>query len=91
VTVEHDAEHSRFVVRLPEGEAELLYAPFSDDVLDLQHTEVPPSGQGHGVADALIRAALAYARAQGMRVIATCPYVQAWLRRHPSERPGSHS
>jgi uncharacterized protein len=91
VTVEHDPEHSRFVVRLPGGEAELLYAPFGDDVLDLQHTEVPPSGQGKGVADALIRAALAYAREHGMRVMATCPYVQSWLRRHPGERPASHS
>jgi uncharacterized protein len=91
VTVEHDPEHSRFVVRLADGEAELLYAPFGDDVLDLQHTEVPPSGQGKGVADALIRAALAYAREHGMRVMATCPYVQSWLRRHPAERPASHS
>ena len=91
MTVEHDAEHSRFVIRLPEGEAELLYAPFGDDVLDLQHTEVPPSGQGKGLGDALIRAALAYAREQGMHVMATCPYVQRWLRRHPAERPASHS
>ena len=91
MTVEHDAEHSRFLVRLPDGEAELLYAPFGDDVLDLQHTEVPPSGQGKGVGDALIRAALAYAREQGMQVMATCPYVQTWLRRHPDERPASHS
>ena len=91
MTVEHDAANSRFVVRLPDGEAELLYAPFGDDVLDLQHTEVPASGHGKGVADALIRAALAYARERKMRVMATCPYVQAWLRRHPSERPVSHS
>jgi hypothetical protein len=91
VTVEHDAEHSRFVIRLPDGEAELLYAPFGDDVLDLQHTEVPPSGQGKGLGDALIRAALAYARENGKQVMATCPYVQRWLRRHPAERPASHS
>jgi uncharacterized protein len=91
VTVEHDPDHSRFVVRLPDGEAELLYAPFGDDVLDLQHTEVPPSGRGKGVGDALVRAALGYARAQGLRVMATCPYVQKWLRRHPAERPTSHS
>lgn len=80
VTVEHDAAHSRFVVRLPDGEAELLYAPFGDDVLDLQHTEVPPSGHGTGVADALVRAALAWAREQGMRVMA---------RPVPTCRPGS--
>ena len=51
------------------------------------HTEVPRSAAGHGVGDALVRAALAFAREQGQRVIATCPYVQAWLRKHPDERP----
>jgi hypothetical protein len=58
-----------------------------DDVLNLQHTEVPPSAKGQGVGDALVRHALAYARERGLRVMATCPYVQAWLRRHPNERP----
>ena len=91
MTVEHDPDKSRFFVRLPDGEAELFYQPFSDDVLDLQHTEIPASGRGQGVGDALVRAALTYARERGMRVIATCPYVQLWLRRHPAERPGAHS
>lgn len=86
VTVQHDREHSRFFVSLPDGDAELFYAPFGDDMLDLQHTEVPPSGKGQGVGDALVRAALAYARENVLKVIATCPYVQAWLRRHPEER-----
>jgi predicted GNAT family acetyltransferase len=89
MTVTHDPEQFRFVVALPDGDAQLFYAPFGDDMLDLQHTEVPPSGQGQGVGDALVRAALAYARERGLRVIATCPYVQVWLRRHPDERPGS--
>jgi uncharacterized protein len=89
MTVQHDPERSRFFVALADGDAELVYAPFSDDILDLQHTEVPPSGQGHGVADALVRAALAFARQRNLNVIATCPYVQGWLRRHPQERPGS--
>jgi predicted GNAT family acetyltransferase len=53
VTVEHDPGHSRFVVRLADGEAELFYQPFSEDVLDLQHTEIPPSGRGHGVGDVM--------------------------------------
>ena len=89
MTVQHDVERSRFVVSLPDGEAQLVYAPFGDDLLELQHTEVPPSGHGQGVGDALVRAALAYARARDLNVIATCPYVQAWLRRHPEERPGA--
>jgi predicted GNAT family acetyltransferase len=39
------------------------------------------------VGDALVRAALRYAHQRGARVMATCPYVRAWLRRHPEERP----
>jgi hypothetical protein len=85
--VRHDPEGSRFVVDLPDGQAELFYGMFADDVLDLQHTEVPPSGKGQGIGDALVRAALRYARERGVRVMATCPYVQSWLRRHPDERP----
>jgi uncharacterized protein len=86
-TVQHDPARSRFVVALPDGDAELLYDMFADHVIDLQHTEIPASGKGKGVGDALVRAALAHARERKLRVIATCPYVQAWLRRHPEERP----
>lgn len=85
--VRHDPDRSRFFLPLPDGDAEIVYAPFSEDVLDLQHTEVPPSGRGSGIADDLIRAALSYAREHGMRVMASCPYVRAWLRKHPAERP----
>jgi uncharacterized protein len=88
IAVRHDPERTRFVVDLPEGQAELRYGEFAEDVLDLQHTEVPPAGRGRGIGDALVRAALHYARERGARVMATCPYVQAWLRRHPDERPG---
>jgi hypothetical protein len=87
MTVQHDQQRSRFVVPLADGDAQLVYGPFTDDILDLQHTEIPPSGRGQGVGDGLVRAALAYARERGLRVIATCPYVQAWLRRHPDEQP----
>lgn len=87
MVVKHDRERQRFFMTLADGEAELFYAPFADRILDLQHTEVPRSAQGQGVGDALVRAALVYAREYDFRVIATCPYVQRWLRKHPEERP----
>jgi predicted GNAT family acetyltransferase len=89
MTVQHDPERSRFVLPLSDGEAELTYAMFSEDVLDLQHTEIPPSGRGRGAGDALVRAALAYAREQGFHVMTTCPYVQVWMQKHPDERPSA--
>ena len=87
ITVEHDAGRRRFFVALPGGEAVLVYDELSEDVLDLQHTEVPPSARGTGVGDALVRAALAFARERGLHVVATCPYVRRWLVTHPAERP----
>jgi predicted GNAT family acetyltransferase len=47
---------------------------------------VPPSDRNQGIADALVRAALAYAREHELRVVPSCPYVQAWVRKHPEER-----
>jgi uncharacterized protein len=85
--VEHDEQRQRFYVTLPDGEAELVYGRFAEGVLDLQHTDVPPSARGEGVGDALVRAALAWAREHGERVMATCPYVQRWFKAHPEERP----
>jgi predicted GNAT family acetyltransferase len=87
ISVRHEPAASRLVVDLPDGQAELIYREFTEDVLDLEHTEIPSSGRGKGLGDALIRAALQYARERGARVMATCPYVRAWLLRHPDERP----
>jgi len=87
MNVQHDPERQRFYVPLADGEAALFYAAFSDDILDLRHTEVPRSARGQGVGDALVRAALAYARERGFHVIVTCPFLQGWLRKHPEERP----
>ena len=83
--VQHDVPHSRFLISLDDGEAQLLYTRLGNDAMDLRHTEVPLSGQGQGLADELVRAALAYARGENLRIIATCPYVKVWLKRHPEE------
>jgi predicted GNAT family acetyltransferase len=87
VSVQHDVEHHRFVAQAPGGEAQLIYSYFDEAILNLEHTEVPAAARGHGVADELIRAALAYARERNLNVIATCPFAQRWLASHPDERP----
>lgn len=46
---------------------------------------VDPAIEGRGVAGALTRAALDWARAHGLRVEPVCPYVAAWMRRHPGD------
>jgi predicted GNAT family acetyltransferase len=84
-TVSHDAAQHRFTAQTADGEAVLAYASAGDRVLDLQHTVVPPGARGEGVGDALVRAAVAHARAEGLQLIPTCPFVEAWMRRHPKD------
>ena len=84
--VTHDIDHSRFIIEAEGHVAELQYKRVGDDVLDLQHTQVPPELGHRGFGDALARAAFTYARANGFRLIITCPFVRHWLVSHPDER-----
>ena len=82
----HDAPARQFTLATEHGDAVLAYEPLGDAVLDLQHTVVPPDARGGGVGDALVRGALEIVRAEGLRIVPTCAFVAAWLRRHPEAR-----
>jgi uncharacterized protein len=47
------------------------------------HTEVPASIEGRGIAGQLAHTALEQVRAEGLTVIPRCPYIAAYIRRHP--------
>ena len=79
--VEHDVAGSRFVIRTDAGDAELLYSLVGSRIV-LEHTEVPPALRGHGLAQALARTALEYAREQALGVVPVCPLVRRYLARH---------
>ena len=49
----------------------------------LVHTEVEPAYEGKGLAGTLVEAALQDLRERGLGLIPVCPFVRAWLRRHP--------
>ena len=83
MNVENDRAHHRFLVELPEGRGELVYQQIAPRTLELVHTEVAAGLRGHGVGDGLAEAAIAHARKEGLSIVATCPYVQRWLAKHP--------
>ena len=56
------------------------------DRIVLTHAEVPAEFEGQGIASKLARVALDDARAQGLAVIPRCPFVAAYIRRHPAYR-----
>ena len=78
---ENPSEH-RFEIRVGEEVAFLRYR-LSGKTLNLIHTEVPDSLRGRGLGDRLVLAALEHARREGLAIIPTCPFVKAYLRKHP--------
>ena len=84
--VERNEERHRFEARVGEDLAVLVYRDAPDGALVLIHTEVPEPLQGTGVGGQLARAALDYARSVGRRVVVICPFVKAFLDRHPEYR-----
>jgi predicted GNAT family acetyltransferase len=52
-------------------------------VITFVHTEVPPELGGKGIGSKLVKAALDQVRTEGLKVIAQCPFVKAWIDKHP--------
>ena len=80
-TINHDAVASRFLAVLEGHEGALAYRREGGRMV-IPSVVVDPAIEGRGVAGALTRAALDWARAQGLKVDPVCPYVVAWMRRH---------
>jgi hypothetical protein len=47
------------------------------------HTVVLPRFEGRGVGARLARAALDDVRDRGLHAVPRCPFIAAWIRRHP--------
>jgi len=55
-------------------------------VMTLDHTETPVAARGRGIASRLVEGVLAIARARGFKVVPRCPFVRAYLAKHPEYR-----
>jgi len=84
--VQHSPDRRRFFLDVAGGTAELAYRPIDAHTIELVHTEVPEAAAGQGIGGKLARAAFAWARGNGTKLVVTCPFVQKWLERHPDER-----
>lgn len=72
----------RFESQLDDAFAFIEYRWLKGDMV-LMHTLVPEAHEGKGVAGSLAKFALEYARNKNLKVIVYCPYVAAYLKRHP--------
>lgn len=65
-----------------EGHIAATYYELSDDVITFVHTEVPEALGGRGIGSKLIKETLDQVRAAGLKVIAQCPFVKAYIGKH---------
>ncbi|MCK8494366.1 N-acetyltransferase [Spirosoma sp. RP8] len=61
----------------------VVYQNVDDETLALTHTEVDPSLEGKGVGSRLVEGVLAYAEQHNLKIVPLCPFVAAYLKRHP--------
>jgi len=66
------------------GQTAFLKYERTPEKIVLIHTEVPTGLRGHHIGERLVEAALHAGRAAGLQIVAVCPFVRAYLRKHPS-------
>lgn len=80
--VQNQTERKRLVVAQDGHEAYSEYIPLSDRII-FTHTEVPKALEGRGIASKLALAGLEWTKAEGKKVVPLCPFVAAYMARHP--------
>ncbi|MBV7315906.1 GNAT family N-acetyltransferase [Shewanella sp. NIFS-20-20] len=78
MAVEHQTQQHRFVWQA--AELALLEYTIAGDTINFTHTYVPESLRGQGIAEQLVRAGLAWAKAENYQIEARCWYVQKFLK-----------
>jgi uncharacterized protein len=85
IRIEHDEKGQLFYFEEEGDKGELKYY-LTDRAMDLVHTYVPSTLRGEGYGDALMQAAVNYAKDQDYSIIPSCPFAEAYCERHPSAK-----
>lgn len=80
----HNPESCRFEHREGDALAVCEYRRVGELTLEFDHTFVPDSLRGRGIAAVLAEEALSYARDNGFKVVPSCSYIAAYVARHPA-------
>ncbi len=81
-SVRHNEAEHRFEIEVG-GELAVSQYLRRGSTIYFTHTEVPESAEGHGIGNMLARASLEYARDNHLRVVPRCPFIAAFIKRHP--------
>lgn len=82
-TFSRDDSQHRYLADLDGRQVGFIIFQTQGDIVVLPHTEVDPSVEGRGIGSGLTRFALDDVRERGQYVVPQCPFVAAWIGRHP--------
>ena|SRR5690348_821138 len=80
--VHDNTQDRRFELNVGGATAFISYSA-TGSVVTLIHLEVPESLSGKGVGSKLARETLELLRSRGSRIVPECPFVAAYIQRHP--------
>ncbi len=66
-----------------DGHIAAAYYTLKDGVITFTHTEVPKELEGRGIGSRLVKGALQQVRAQGLKIVPQCPFVDGYIGKHP--------
>jgi predicted GNAT family acetyltransferase len=88
VVVTRNEDEHRWEARVGGELAGFAAYQLTDELVVFTHTEVDSAFEGKGVGGALARSALDEVAAEGTRkVMPLCPFIKAWIQRHPDYVP----
>jgi predicted GNAT family acetyltransferase len=83
LVVADNAEKQRYEARQGSEVVGFILYRLDPGRITLIHTEVAPALEGKGIASQLVTGALDDIRRRGLTIVPICPFVRAYLRRHP--------
>lgn len=91
ITVQDNPGQSRYEARIGGVLAGFTAYQLADDRITFVHTEVDTKFEGKGVGSAIARHALDDVRSRGsLTVVPQCPFIKAWIDRHPDYQSMVH-
>ena len=84
--VHNNPDKNRFEAAIPAGTAVCEYMKVGNTLI-FTHTEVPEALEGQGIGGALAKAGLEYVREHDFTTAPLCPFVKAYIQRHPEYKP----
>jgi len=66
-----------------DGHTALAAYRLKPGVITFTHTEVPKELGGRGIGSQLAKGALDLVRARGLKVVPLCPFIKAYIEKHP--------